>query len=163
MDSSTLWYQGNKHADILAKQGANMEQGKSQLHPSREKSIMKNRFRAKKIPDHCHTLDRAGQVTLIHLRSGHNRLNSHMHIKMNLVPSPLCTCGTEDQTTEHILLRCPAYQYLRQHNNMVRRNIITPEAVWGERRTREDSWLHSAGWPIRVIKRTRTRRRRRRK
>ena len=28
---------------------------------------------------------------------------------MNLVPSPLCTCGTE-----HILQRCPAFQHLRQ-------------------------------------------------
>ena len=75
---------------------------------------MKNMFRAKKIPDDYHTLDRAGQVTLIHLRTCHNRLNSHMHRNMNLLPSPLCTCGTEDQTTEHILQRCPSYQHLRQ-------------------------------------------------
>ena len=67
---------------------------------------MKNMFRAKKIPDDYHTLERAGQVTLIRLRTGHNRLNSHMHRKMNLVPSPLCTCGTEDQI--------PTYQHLRQ-------------------------------------------------
>ena len=46
-----------------------------------------------------------------------------------------------------------------QTTDMVRRNIITPEAVWEERSTREDSWLHSAGWLIRVIKRTRRRRR----
>ena len=52
---------------------------------------------------HYHTLDRAGQVTLNRLRTGHNRLNSHMHRRMNLVPSPLCTCGTEDQITEHII------------------------------------------------------------
>ena len=71
-------------------------------------------FRAKRIPDNYHTLDREGQVTLIRLRTGHNRLNSHMRRKMNLVPSPLCTCGTEDQATEHILQRCPAYQHLRQ-------------------------------------------------
>ena len=64
-------------------------------------------FRAKKIQDDYHALDRAGHVTLIRLRTGqNNRLNSHMHRKMNLVPSPLCTCGTEDQTTEHILQRC---------------------------------------------------------
>ena len=42
---------------------------------------------------------------------------------------------------------------------MVRPNIITPEVVWEERNTRVDSWLHSAGWLIRVIKRTRRRRR----
>ena len=75
---------------------------------------MKNMFRAKSIPDDYHTLDREGQVTLPRLRTIHNRLNSHMHRKMNLVPSPLCTCGIEDQTTEHILQKCPAYQHLRQ-------------------------------------------------
>ena len=71
-------------------------------------------FRAKKIPDDYQTLDRAGQVTQIHLRTGHNKFNSHIHRKMNLVPSPLCTCGTEDQRTEYMLQRCPAYQHLRQ-------------------------------------------------
>ena len=105
---------GKEHADRLAKQGANMEQEKLPITLNQKKTIMKNMFIAKKIPDDYHTLDRAGQVTLIRLRTGHNRLNSHMHRKMNLVPSPLCTCGTEDQTTEHILQRCPAYQHLRQ-------------------------------------------------
>ena len=61
--------------------------------------IIKNGFKEKKIPDDYHTLDRAGQVTLICLHTGHNRLNSHMHRRVNLVPSPPCTCGTEDQTT----------------------------------------------------------------
>ena len=59
---------------------------------------MKNRFRAKKIPDDYDPLNIVGQVTLMRLRTGHNRLNSHMHRRMNLVPSPLWTCGTEDQT-----------------------------------------------------------------
>ena len=79
-----------------------------------QQTIMKNMFRANKITDDYHTLDRAGQGTLICLRTSHNRLNSHMHRNMNLVLSPLCTSGTENQTTEHILQRCPAYQHLRQ-------------------------------------------------
>ena len=91
-----------------------MEQEKLPITLKQKKIIMMNRFRAKKIPDHYLTLERAGQVTLIRLRTGHNRLNSHMHRNINLVPSPLCTCGTEDQTTEYILQRCPAYQHLRQ-------------------------------------------------
>ena len=33
-----------------------------------------------------HTLDRAGQVICLH--TGHNRLNSHMNRRVNLVPSP---------------------------------------------------------------------------
>ena len=105
---------GNEHADIFAKHGANMEQEKLSITLKQKTTIMKNMFRAKKIPDDYHTLDRAGQVTLICLRTDHNRLKSHMHRNMSLVPSPLCTCGTEDQTTEHILQSCPAYQHLRQ-------------------------------------------------
>ena len=35
--------------------------------------------------------------------------------------------------------------------------LVTSETVWEERSTREDSWLHSAGWLICVIKRTRRR------
>ena len=76
---------------------------------------------------------------------------------MNLVPSPLCTCGTEDQITEHILQICTACQHLRQQI-WLDVTSLRPEAVWEEIRTREDSWLHSAGWIIRVIKRTRRRR-----
>ena len=53
----------------------------------RKKTIMKGRFRAKKIQEDYHTLDRAGQVTLICLCTGHNILNSHMHRRMNLVPT----------------------------------------------------------------------------
>ena len=105
---------GNEHADRLAKQGANMGQEKLPITLKQNKTIMKNMFRAKNIPDDYHILDRAGQVTLFRLRTSHNRLNSHMHRKMNIVPSSLCTCRTEDQTTQHILQRCPAYQHLRQ-------------------------------------------------
>ena len=104
---------GNEHADRLAKQGANMEQEKLPITLKQKKTIMKNMFRAKKIPDDYHTLDRAEHVTLIRLRTGHNRLNSHMHRNINLIPLPLCTCGTEDQTTEHILQRCSPYQHIR--------------------------------------------------
>ena len=42
---------GNEHADRLAKQVASMEQENSKLLSSRKKTIMKNKFRAKKIPD----------------------------------------------------------------------------------------------------------------
>ena len=86
-----------------------MEQKKK--HPNytqAEKNNNEDIFRAKKILDDYHTLELAGQVTLIRLRTGHNRLNSHMHRQMHLVPSPLCSCGTEDKTTELILQRCQA-------------------------------------------------------
>ena len=147
-------FQGNAHAIRLAKQGATMEQEERPITLKQKKKTknetIKNRFRANKIPDDYHTLYRAGQDTLIRQRTGHISFNSHMHRRINLVPSPLCTCGTEDQTTEHILQRCTSYQHLREQ--ILRRNIIVPESVWEERRTREDSWLHSAGGLIRVIK-----------
>ena len=57
---------------------------------------MKNMFIEKKVPDNYHTVDITGYVTLICLYAGHNRLNSHMHRSVNVVPSPPCTCGTED-------------------------------------------------------------------
>ena len=144
---------GNEHADRLAKQGANMEQEKLPITLKQKKTIMKNMFRAKKIPDDYHTLDRAGQVTLIRLRTSHNRLNSHMHRRMNLIPSPLCTCGTEDQTTEHILQRCPTYQHLRQQI-WSDETSLHQKLNGKKRRIREDNWLHTAGWLIRVIKRS---------
>ena len=39
------------------------------------------------------------QVVLARLRSGHNRLNAHMHRKLNIVPSPTCPNGEEYQTS----------------------------------------------------------------
>ena len=85
-----------------------MEQDKLTFTLMQKKLVMKNMFKPKKIPYDHNTLDRAGHVTLICLHTGHNRLDSHMHRRVNLVPSPPCTCGTEDQTTEHILKICPS-------------------------------------------------------
>ena len=67
----------------------------------RNKTITKNYFCVKKIHDDCHTLDRAGKVILIRMRTGHNRLNTHINKKMKLVPSTMCTSNIEAQTTEH--------------------------------------------------------------
>ena len=88
---------------------------------------MKNRFKEKKMPDHYYTLDRAGQVTISCRHTGHYRLNSHMNRRVNLVPSPPCTCGTE-----HI---CPSYQHLIEQIWSDR----TSGDVWEERITREDN------------------------
>ena len=60
--------------------------------------------------DAYHLIDRPGQVVFARLRSGHNRLNTHMHRKLKIVPSPTCPCGEEDQTTEHVLQRCNRHE-----------------------------------------------------
>ena len=67
---------------------------------------------------------------------------------------PPCMCGTEDQTTEHIRKICPSYQHLIEQIW----SDGTSGAVWEERITREDNWLHAAGWLIRTIEKI-TRRR----
>ena len=64
--------------------------------------------------DDYHLLYRKQQVTLVRLRTGHNRLNSHMHRKLKLAPSPTCPCGREEQTVEHVLQRCPLYKATRE-------------------------------------------------
>ena len=64
--------------------------------------------------DDYHLLSRKQQVILVRLRTGHNRLNSHMHRKLKLAPSPTCPCGQEEQTTEHVLQRCPLYKATRE-------------------------------------------------
>ena len=50
------------------------------------------------------------QLILARQRSGHSRLNAHMHRKLKIVPTPTCPCGEEDQTTEHVLQRCNRHQ-----------------------------------------------------
>ena len=64
-----------------------MEQDDLTITLTQKKIIIKNRFKEKKIPDDYYILDRAGQVTIICLHTGHNRLNSHMNRRVNLVPS----------------------------------------------------------------------------
>ena len=104
---------GNEMADKLAKRGAAMTQHDNPITLAEKKTIIKHSFRAKKIPDNYHKLDRAEQVIILRLRTGHNRLNSHMYKTMKLVQSPLCTCHIGDQTADHILQDCPTFINLR--------------------------------------------------
>ena len=57
-----------------------------------------------------HLLSREQQVVLVRLRTGHNRLNSHIHRKLKLASSPTRLWGQEDQTTEHVLQRYPLHK-----------------------------------------------------
>ena len=120
----------------------------------KKKMIMKNMFKEKKIPDDYHTLDIVGHVTLICLNTGHNRLNSHMNRRVNLVPSPTtlfrartgtlklnierrhtdgytnCEICKENTTEdiEHFVLDCEALtsarQYVTDHTKKTERHII---------------------------------------
>ena len=49
---------------------------------------------------------------IIQLRTGHCSLNSYLH-RFGLADSPLCECGTGEETVEHFLLECPLYREQR--------------------------------------------------
>ena len=49
---------------------------------------------------------------IIQLRTGHCGLNSYLH-RFGLADSPLCDCGTGEETVEHFLLECPRYREQR--------------------------------------------------
>ena len=93
-----------------------MQQENLPITIKQKKTIIKNMFRVKTIHDDYHKLDRAGKVILLRLRTGHNRLNAHMYKKMKLAPSSMCICNIEDQTTQHILQRCPNHTNIRNHS-----------------------------------------------
>ena len=113
---------GNEQADILAKEGARGEQHVNNVSFSEKKTLIRALTKPKLQRDDYHLLSRKQQVILVRLRTGHNRLNSHMnshmklnsHSKLKLAPSPTCPCGRDEQTTEHVLQRCPLYKATRE-------------------------------------------------
>ena len=58
-------------------------------------------------------LDRRTQTTIFRLRTGHCGLRKHLK-RLGLVDSAHCECGSEEQTSEHILQTCPHLETLRQ-------------------------------------------------
>ena len=105
---------GNEKADQLAKLGAQSEQPEVCVSYKEKTTIIKSLTRPRQEADAYHLLSRAEQVTMVRLRSGHNKLNAHMYKKYRLVPSPTCPCGEEDQTAEHILQRCKRHNQERK-------------------------------------------------
>ena len=105
---------GNEQADILAKEGARGEQHVNNVSFSEKKTLIRALTKPKLQRDDYHLLSRKQQVILVRLRTGHNRLNSHMHRKLKLAPSPTCPCGRDEQTTEHVLQRCPLYKATKE-------------------------------------------------
>ena len=62
--------------------------------------------------DRIHQLDRADQVTILPLRTGHCQLLSH-HQRPKISHSDECPCGTGSHTSNHILQSCPTFNVLR--------------------------------------------------
>ena len=63
-------------------------------------------------PKYYNEGNRLAQIFHSRLRTNCNALNQHLHSK-NIVPSPLCVCGSIENTG-HFLLRCPLYHNHRQ-------------------------------------------------
>ena len=79
------------------------------------KTLIKSFYRCTEQRDDYHMLPRKEQVTIFRLRTGHNRLKNHMFNKLHLVPSPICSCGEGDETTEHVLQVCPRFNFERNN------------------------------------------------
>ena len=105
---------GNETADKLAKEGAKGTQTEQEMSYHEKTTIIKSLFRKAPEKDDYHLLSREDQVTILRLRTGHNRLNAHMYRKLKLVPSAACSCQQGDQTAEHILQTCPILTSLRE-------------------------------------------------
>ena len=63
--------------------------------------------------DSIHQLDRAAQVTIFRLRTGHCQLLSHLH-RLKISHTDECPCGTGPQTPNHILQSYPTFDDLRR-------------------------------------------------
>jgi ribonuclease HI len=51
-------------------------------------------------------MNRSLVSTICRMRFGHHRLDSHLY-KLGLVYSPICECGLDDETLNHVLFACP--------------------------------------------------------
>ena len=109
--------QGNERADRLAKKGGALQQDDTGLTYEVAKSYIKCHLSSKwdkahpshQIGDAFYQLPRHDQVTILRLRTGHNRLRCHMYNKFKIGETDLCTCGTAPMTAEHLLQECPSY------------------------------------------------------
>ncbi|XP_062579709.1 uncharacterized protein LOC134241701 [Saccostrea cucullata] len=106
---------GNDNADLLAKEGAKKKQYENQVGFSEMKTIITSLHTTPQQQDSYHQLARPEQTTIFRLRTGHNRLNQHLHRVMKVIPSPMCPCGEADQNTEHLLQHCRIHQALRNN------------------------------------------------
>ena len=78
---------GNEEADWLSKMGSKLEQSAQPMSYNEAKTFLRNNFRTEwqqrldigTEEDSIHQLDRAAQVTIFRLRTGHCQVLSHLH------------------------------------------------------------------------------------
>ena len=112
---------GNEEADQLSKMGSKLEQSKQPMSYSEAKTILRNYFKTEwrqrldigTEEDSILQLDRAAQVTIFGLRTGHCQLLFHLH-RLVSSHSDECPCGTGPQAPNYILQSCPTFDALRR-------------------------------------------------
>ena len=113
--------EGDVEVDRLSKMGSKLEQSVHPMSYSKAKILLRNNFRTEwrqrldtgREEDSILQLDRAAQVTIFRLRTGHCQLLSHLH-RPKLSYSEECPCGKDPQTHNHILQSCPTFDALRR-------------------------------------------------
>ena len=112
---------GNEIADKLAKEGASLEQDDRKTTYQEAKTIIKRNSKKNWLESHrdynkkdpYHHLSREDQVIIFRLRTGHNKLHSHLK-RLNLCPSDACLCGHAPMAAEHILQDCHNFDNIRK-------------------------------------------------
>ena len=113
--------QGNKQADRFAREIGQLDQEDRYTSYTDEKNIIKALSKKQwkqqhpnsNQPGNLHKLNRAEQVILFRLRTGHNRLNAHMCSKFKVGEFKICPCNTDIMTAEHLLKLCQLHGALR--------------------------------------------------
>ena len=89
------------------------------------------------------------QVVVMRLRTDYNRLNAQMLRKMQLAPSPTCTCGLEDQRAELILQTMPPSADSK-NKRVTNSSSATHQTLRQQGGTGEDGHIHLADWTLSV-------------
>ncbi|GFR95478.1 RNA-directed DNA polymerase from mobile element jockey [Elysia marginata] len=106
---------GNDVADQLAKEGGMMEQIQQNPSYNEAKTLINSALDChwrQEHPQHnskdaIHKLSGAEQVTILRLRTGHNRLKHHLFSRFKIGDGPNCPCGANRQDAQHVLQDCP--------------------------------------------------------
>ena len=132
---------GNEEADRLAKHGSSLEQKSTKISYREAKTLIKREVRScsKELKDHnpadaIHQLKRQQQVVVFRLRTGHCRLNYHMH-RLGLSHTPDCPCSTGPHTPEHVLQTCPLHLDLKIQ--LWPNGATLAEKLWGNKQQLE--------------------------
>ena len=109
-------------SDTLAKEGCGLEEHDKSVSYKNEKNHHQVSRSKKMSPKHhdfnptdgYHYLDRADQVILVRLRTGHSRINAHMYSKLKICQMDRCPCDTVPMTSQHQLQDCALHDFVRR-------------------------------------------------